>query len=703
MKKYKNIVTVLLVMMLHITIASANKASRDTVNAECPQLCPQSSCCQASQCDCCLDTLKIIEAIKEYCGCDSNCTPITEDITITEGGCYELIDNTQACVTIDADDVLIRLNGFTLFGSIIIASGHNNIEIINGKIKNNDCANHGILVEDNTHNIQILDIVLFDFLSGAGIYLNGAAEGEIKSCCIEHSKIRNCSKGLVANYTKKSTIQNCQASNCSQAGFEFNNSKFNEINACSALEISNDDGIEVVGFASKSGQGNLFYQCVTEGIYLSTGTFCTNAIGFLLGGTEAVMEEESKVIECIIDSTKTATIGISPAYGIFLEPQILSSGLSLIEDNDFGAEVKSVAWSHDRQYLAAGGDRKLAIFQPNGSLLIPIATEILDQDIILRVAWSPDGKYLAICAEKIYIYQFNGSSLVEIVEYAIPLSEGALDIAWSPDSKYITAGTLDGEVYILQFDGSSLVERADYSLAVSVNAVSWSPDGQYIAAASDNKVYVLEFLVSALIEVGEYTFGDIALSVAWSPDGKYLAAGSNDDHVYVLQFTGSSLVEIANYEILADRTLDVAWSPGGKYIAAGSEDNNLYVLQFDGSSLVEITDYTLGDVVLGVAWSPDGAYLAAGSNDPDEKVYIFSIMNAPSKNVIDGNRICNTSGAFNGIGIVGGGDNLFIRNIGYHNDVNFSYGVMRTAGLTGKIGFLDNIWVPPYQFYVHGI
>ncbi|MFC1842672.1 right-handed parallel beta-helix repeat-containing protein [Candidatus Dependentiae bacterium] len=652
--------------------------------------------------------------------------------TITESGLYRLAENTNGCVVIDADNVLLDLVGATLFCDsapvIEIKPGHKNIEIANGKIQGAaDMSNDGILTGSDCSLINIKSVKIFS--CDNGLNFQGLSENMIKGCKIKDCEFEECNKGVLLSYAKKMVFENCHAFNCVKAGFEQTDCKFNIFDACSALETTNGAIDErAVGFSSGDGTGNLFRECIAEGTTKTESNFCRGAIGFLLTGSEA----ETKIIECVANSSTVLT-GSGIAFGILIEPTLLGADLAdeLITSYTRGSgDIASVNWFPCGDYLAIGetdaGDAA-RVLRFDGSLLSLIDTYTKAAPII--VSWSPCGQYLAIGGgAQISVFEFDGSSLSLLDSY----DHGAIiaSVDWSPSGQYLAIGGVEiGGVggRVLRFDGSSLdlITNLSSDVGSVIFSVDWSPCGRYFAAGGvdgggGSAVAVLEFDGKNTSALVQYSHGSgVVYSVDWSSCGKYVAmggaGGTSGYEVRVLEFNASSpsLVPVADYDHKGFRVNSVSWSPCSKYLSMGGVSaydpittltRNLRILEFDSSSLTAVAGYDHGAEVNSVDWARSGKYLAIGGGSTtgmgSTKVRIFEVMYAPENCLLKSNEVCNASGGGQqGIGICASGDNLYIKNVGFANDVNFNEAVYNVFGLclleSGAKKF-DNLWSPPY-------
>jgi len=657
--------------------------------------------------------------------------------SITTEGLYTLTVNTQACITIDVDRVTIDLAGFTLScdspnAVIEILPGHENIKIKDGKIEGaSGLTNDGILTGSGCQLVQLYDLIIRS--CDNGIHFSGTETDFVKACKIDHCFLQACNKGVALEYAKKCRFKSCGALQSIEAGFEQSYCDYNVYEKCKALDTSNDATDErAIGFSSFAGTGNLFIECVAEGTAKTVDSdFCQGAIGFLLTGTENDMEDGTKIVNCIANSTSVLSTGDADALGIKLE-SVLISGTSLQDlltsGTDYtGGDVHYFDWSSDSRYLAVAGDQlDVSVYKIDDDSSIDfiisytIAGGVGGGFSRSSVDWSPDGNFLAVGTNNgdTVVLSFDGSNLTHVLTQAY--GTRVFMVRWSPDGNYLAIGgdgptTPNGdELHIYSFDGTSVTFVDSYNAFNdrSIYTADWSQNGEYLAIGiTFDGFFVYSFDGSSLTLVDSKDPARTVYDVNWSSDGRYLAVsiyGNGGSEIRVYEFDGLSVTQVASFNNPSDdiNAYSSRWSPDGKYLLAtnqtSAESYEIFVLRFTGSSLVEEKSYEWGTSVF-AAWSPNGKYIAAVGDSPatGTNIKLFTVMDGPSGCLVDGNRVCNAVGGdgLHGVGILGSGESFYIKNVLYKNEVPFNQCVLPKFGnflgtsLDGSPKVFDNVFV----------
>ncbi|HEY0754214.1 MAG TPA: TIR domain-containing protein [Ktedonobacteraceae bacterium] len=190
-------------------------------------------------------------------------------------------------------------------------------------------------------------------------------------------------------------------------------------------------------------------------------------------------------------------------------------------------------------------------------------------------------------------------------------TEAVNAVQWSPDGQWLATASADHTVRIWNaFTSQSLHTLLGHSSAV--NTVQWSPNGQWLATAStDHTACTWDASTGqSLLTFQGHT--KAVNTVQWSPNGQCLATASADHTARVWDASTCQSLLILQGHSSAVNT--VQWSPHGHRIATASADHTVRTWDaFTGQSLHTLLGHS--SAVNTVQWSPNGHCLATASVD----------------------------------------------------------------------------------------
>jgi len=151
-----------------------------------------------------------------------------------------------------------------------------------------------------------------------------------------------------------------------------------------------------------------------------------------------------------------------------------------------------------------------------------------------------------------------------------------------------------------------------------VRSVAFSPDGTYLATASEDKTTRIWNLITGEGAITLTGHTDAVWSITFSPDGTRLATASADKTVRIWNATtGDEICPLTGH---TDWVRSVTFSPDGARLATASEDETVKVWDaLTGKELFTI-DAKAG-VIWDVVFSPDGEHLATANSDGTARVW----------------------------------------------------------------------------------
>ena len=252
-----------------------------------------------------------------------------------------------------------------------------------------------------------------------------------------------------------------------------------------------------------------------------------------------------------------------------------------------------------------------------------------------KPAWSPDCTRIAYQDDEQAIWTANpdGSDPVQVTG-GFTRGEEDDSHSWSPDGSKIAFSRYSGEfmhgepvrhIFVVNADGTGEVQLTNAT--ATDDAPSWSPDGRRIAFGRHNLAttprqysynvrdeYIVVIDADGRNETALTRGGSIEQSPDWSPDGNYIAFASDSD-LWVMRADASYPRPVS---IVGSRAAGYSWSPDGRAIAYVSYrflegdrvEEAVRTTNLDGSAIGDVASYVGSldsfTVVRSPDWSPDG-------------------------------------------------------------------------------------------------
>ena len=616
----------------------------------------------------------------------------TNPVTLDEPGIYRLTDNMNASsgtdITITATNVTLDLGGATIIGGAIgIDISGDEVMVKNGTIQGT---------------------------TECGIKITG------NYCSLTDIQATSNVIGFELNNATQNILSNCIARNNSECGFYLLSSSNNLLSCCKAHKTHGTSNVH--GFKSDCGSSNIFEGCIAEDTQSTSSTPGDLVTGFMF----TVTEEKSKIVDCVVaDTVATATANaygiLLDSYPSSLNSiQTINSTLQVVRKVKWSPSGRFLLAVGDNTISTTIAE----IYKLNNNLaqLVKIAeSPVVSMANFRGASWAPNDQFVAgvtgSSATTLKILTFEETPSSASLTYLT--TSGAIGIsnsvAWMPNSNFIAVGNSDLEIYRFDAEAPSLTQVAIVNPAKDHHALDWRRDGKYLAAGTapgaGGEIIVYEFdstdpaVATALTSVASVESTQNIMGVSWSPDGQFLAAvwlSNTTPQLYIYAFDGSSLIQVATGS--TEKGLyDASWSPDGRYIlVGGTQDSStdITVFSFDRAAytLTLLDAYTHGETVYDVSWGKDGKYLAICSDDVGGiDIRMLTFLNFTANNTVKNNTISNTSSVWGtSIGISGSSHgNMIIDNYTYENDVNYAF-VTNTfdQDIRNSPKALDNISLP---------
>lgn len=245
---------------------------------------------------------------------------------------------------------------------------------------------------------------------------------------------------------------------------------------------------------------------------------------------------------------------------------------------------------------------------------------------VRTVSWSPNGKYIAVLWDNNTVEVLNADMNQEVFVHDVATGDG---LAWSPDSLLLASvGRAENTtIQIWNLATHQCEQNAAQQCLIytghtgKIEAIAWSPDGQYIASASDDgtvqvwDAYTLQRLQRYLDPGSEET------AVAWSHRGTRIVFGDDEGRIQALDaLSGFHPVSYLGHQ---GAITSVSWSANDTSIASSSYDGTVRIWNAPIGTLLEKFFPSQGSPVFAAIWAPwnNRTYLAVACYNGSVQVW----------------------------------------------------------------------------------
>jgi len=193
-------------------------------------------------------------------------------------------------------------------------------------------------------------------------------------------------------------------------------------------------------------------------------------------------------------------------------------------------------------------------------------------------------------------------------------------VTFSPDGKFLAVASSIG---IFLLDPFSLAEIYSFDTKASMASIAFSLDGSLLASGSGDHTIKLWDVRSRTLVATLEGHSSYVMSVAFSPDGSLLASVSNST---VKLWDVRSRTLVATLEGHSSYVMSVAFSPDGSLLASGGSDKTVKLWDVRSRTLVATLEGH-SSYAMSVAFSPDGSLLASGGGYNDSTVKLWDVRN----------------------------------------------------------------------------
>ncbi len=196
--------------------------------------------------------------------------------------------------------------------------------------------------------------------------------------------------------------------------------------------------------------------------------------------------------------------------------------------------------------------------------------------------------------------------------------ESVNSVVFRPNSTIFYSASSDGNILQWDLDDETRTPRVLIQNQVVINKLAISPNGQWLAAATDGQgIKVFNPARNQLTPIQLEWGNNRIIALDFYPDNDHVVFAGSDNSIVKFNVRTNSHEVIAKTD---SEVLSISVSPTGRLIAAGTRSGQVILFREDATPAQQIIQNDQGNNVLTVRFNRNGSRIAAGSTNGEVRL-----------------------------------------------------------------------------------